>query len=350
MAFKILRFPFFNALTSYQALNGGNTATADSIKHQFNSLLGQDITPFFNDYVGGSGNGTTAVGGKGNPIYSIDWANPSGNQLIVKVASQTRTSGTNVTYFRSPVVLHVRGAMAAEDTTITFFDWGSGNLSYAGNGLSAPIPGNELTYNLSFVPLTVAYDDSARTLSTGSTNKFFIVPVHILSFTAERQGTANQINLSLENSSPIDNVELFRSADSNDFTKVGDMLLTGTQPFRFKFTDLHPYYPVTYYRAKIHYTGHEEYTGIIKVVSEIPNSITILPNPVHQNALIRFSNPSHTITTIRLFSMEGKLVKEYKTSDSQIDADISDLPSGLYIVQQISNNMVLGTTKLVVAR
>jgi hypothetical protein len=64
--------------------------------------------------------------------------------------------------------LHVKGALAGQDTTITFFDWGSGNLSYAGKGLSIPVSGNRLSYYLSFTPTTVQYDDSARTLSTGS--------------------------------------------------------------------------------------------------------------------------------------------------------------------------------------
>lgn len=85
------------------------------------------------------------------------------------MASQTRTAGSNVSYFRGPVVLHIKGALASQDTTITFFDWGSGNLSYAGNGVSIPVSGNRLSYYLSFTPTTVVYDDSARTLSTGST-------------------------------------------------------------------------------------------------------------------------------------------------------------------------------------
>ena len=341
---------FFNALTNYQTSIGGSTATADSVKNHFNSLLGQNLTPFFDDYVGGSGNGATAVGGKGNPVYSINWANPSGTQLIVKVASQAQTIGSNVSYFRSPVVLHVKGALAAEDTTITFFDWGSGNLSYAGNGLSAPVPGNELSYNLSFIPLTVAFDDSARTLSTGSTTKIFIIPVHILSFTAIKNGTANRIDLSLENASPIDKVELLRSGDGIDYTKVGDMSITATQPYRFNFNDQQPFYPVTYYQAKIYYNGHVEFTNIVSVTSVLPNNILIVPNPVRHTALIRFSNPLHSLNTIRLFSTEGKLIKEYISADSQISADVSSLSSGIYIVQQLSNGLVMGTTKLVVAR
>lgn len=160
---------FYQAMADYQTTLAGKTASTDSLKNYFNKVLVRDITPFFNDYVGGSGPAATPVGGIGNPINTVNWNAPSANKLVVQMGTQTKTPGSNVSYFRGPVVLHIKGAIAAEDTTITFFDWGSGNLSYAGKGLSIPVTGNRLSYNLSFTPLTVLYDDSARTLSTGST-------------------------------------------------------------------------------------------------------------------------------------------------------------------------------------
>jgi Peptidase family M1 domain/Secretion system C-terminal sorting domain len=160
---------FFQALTNYQTNLAGKSANADSLKNYFNTILERDISVFFNDYVGGSGNATVAVGGKGNPINTINWNSPVANRLVVQVASQLQSTSSNVTYYRGPVVLHVKGTLPSQDTTLSFFDWGAGNLSYAGNGLGAPISGNLLTYDLSFTPITVLYDDSARTLSTGST-------------------------------------------------------------------------------------------------------------------------------------------------------------------------------------
>jgi Peptidase family M1 domain/Secretion system C-terminal sorting domain len=160
---------FYQALTNFQTNLAGKSATSDSLKNYFNTILNRDITVFFNDYVGGSGNAATAVGGRGNPINTINWNSPIANKLVVQVASQTQSASSNVSYYRGPVVLHVKGVLTSQDTTLSFFDWGAGNLSYAGNGLGAPISGNLLSYDLSFTPITVLYDDSARTLSTGST-------------------------------------------------------------------------------------------------------------------------------------------------------------------------------------
>ncbi len=182
---------FFQALSNYQTSLAGKSATGDSLKNKFNAILGNDISLFFNDYVGGSGNGAIAVGGKGNPINTINWNSPLANKLVVQVASQAQSASANVAYFRGPVVLHVKGALASQDTTLCFFDWGAGNLSYAGNGLSAPIAGNLLSYDLSFTPTTVLYDDSARTLSTGSTILVPTLNAGAFSFNNTTAATAN---------------------------------------------------------------------------------------------------------------------------------------------------------------
>jgi len=159
---------FFQALQNYQAQLGGKSASTDSLKRFFNDQLHFDLSEFFNDYVGGSGNGTTAAGGKGNPVYEIKWNNPASNKLALGISSQSQTNGSNVDYFNGPVVLRVTGAQATQDTTIVIYDDGDGVLRRAGNGISLPVSGNAISYDLSFTPVNVLYDDSARTLTTGT--------------------------------------------------------------------------------------------------------------------------------------------------------------------------------------
>lgn len=160
---------FFQALTNYQAALSGKSATTDSLRDHFNALLGTDISEFFRDYVGGSGNGATAAGGIGSPVYSMGWNSPVANRLVLRINNQGKTSFSNVSYYNGPVA--VRATAPGKDTTIILFDWGSGNLSYAGNGISTPIGNNLMSYRLSFTPTALVYDDSARTLSTGSTTQ-----------------------------------------------------------------------------------------------------------------------------------------------------------------------------------
>lgn len=163
---------FFSALTKYQQDLAGKSATADTLRNYFNRELGRDISVFFDDYVGGSDTSSVIKGGIGAPTNTVNWnnvVNESGaaRRLVISVTSQSRTAGSNVAYFRGPIQLHVRGALAANDTVITIFDWGSGNLSYAGKGIGLPVAGNRLTFDLSFIPTSILYDDSSRTLSNG---------------------------------------------------------------------------------------------------------------------------------------------------------------------------------------
>ncbi len=67
---------FFQALTNYQTSMAGRSANTDSLKQYFNDVLDTDLTEFFNDYIGGSGNAATPVGGIGNPVNQIKWNNP----------------------------------------------------------------------------------------------------------------------------------------------------------------------------------------------------------------------------------------------------------------------------------
>ncbi len=164
---------FFSALKKYQTDLATKAATTDTLRNYFNRELGRDISVFFDDYVGGSDTISTRLNSIGNPVNNITWNNvgSSSKRLVVSVASQTKTAGSNVGYFRGPIQLHIKGALAANDTTVTIFDWGSGNLSYAGKGISIPVAGNKITFDLSFVPTTLLYDDSSRTMSTGTITK-----------------------------------------------------------------------------------------------------------------------------------------------------------------------------------
>lgn len=160
---------FFGTMTKYQTELAGKSVTTDTLRNYFNRALGRDISVFFDDYVGGSDTITTRLNSVGSPINTVSWnalTTPT-NRLVVSVTSQAKTTGSNVSYFRGPIQLHVKGTLAANDTTITIFDWGSGNLSYAGKGISLPIAGNRLTFDLSFTPTSVLYDDSSRTMSQG---------------------------------------------------------------------------------------------------------------------------------------------------------------------------------------
>lgn len=342
---------FFQACTNYQTNMKGKAATTDSLKNYFNAVLGTDISAFFDDYVGGSGSGTTAVGGIGNPINTVNWNSPSANKLFIQMGSQSRTSGSNVSYFRGPVVVHATNAASGwtKDTTITFFDWGGGNMSYAGNGLSAPT--TLLYYKLSFTPTHLFYDDSARTLSTGSTFKLSTLAASVINFSGHKTATGNQLSLSIVNTSAANKIEIEKSINGIDFSTAGQMdeVTSNGQTNNYLYNDAFPYDGYTFYRAKIYYATGTEITNIIKIESNKKSGIlTISPNPASNIVKIAFNNSSRNETMVKITNAEGKVVYELITNKEILNYDVSGLANGVYMVSIIQNGALIQSNKLIV--
>jgi hypothetical protein len=346
---------FSQAVTNYQTALAGKSATTDSLKRFFNTALNADLTEFFNDYVGGSGSGTTSVGGKGSPRYAINWNTKTGNRLVIQVGTQTKTAGSNVTYFNGPIVIHATNAASGwtKDTTVVIYDWGSNNLSLAGNGLSAPIPGGVITYYLSFTPTNIFLDDSAKTLidvAGSSVTKLALLAVDVVNFSAQKGASGNNVFLQLANNQPVNKVVLLRSANGTDFTEVGTMnnVNSNGQFINFEFNDVLPYSPTTFYRAKIITASDEEYSSTVKVQQAVKSKITITPSPASDQVTVSFTNTNKEQVSLRIMNAEGKAVLETTTKTDLIHIDVSNLSSGIYMLQVLKQGQVADTNKFLV--
>jgi len=343
---------FYQALTNYQTSLKGKSATTDSLKDHFNAVLGIDIGEFFRDYVGGSGSAAAAVGGVGNPINNVRWNTPVAKKLVLQMGTQTRTAGSNVSYFNGPVVVHATNAATGwtKDTTIVFYDWGGGIISNAGNGVSAPV-NNFLEYDLSFTPTNLFYDDSARTLSTGSTTKLTTLAASVIDFSAHKGSSGNDVLLSLARTSPAAKIEIEKSVNGSDFVTAGLMNTQpgGNQVTGYHYNDAFPYSPVTFYRAKIYYAnGGTEYTDIVKVQSLLSKEVIISPNPASADVRISFNNPAKADAVITIVNAAGKTVDESVTQKDFIQYDAGKLPVGVYMVKVLVNGQATETNRLIV--
>ena len=351
---------FFKVMKQYQTDLAGKSATTDSLRNFFNRELGYNIDEFFRDYVGGSGRGAAAVGGIGYPIYNINWGNPAASTTFrVQIASQAKSATNNVTYFNGPVELLVtdgpRGSWT-KDTTIVFYDWGGGNLSFAGRGLQAPVAGNMLQYNLSFTPTHVFFDDSARIMATVNTiNKVSLLDMNVVSFNVKQNGAGNYASLELDDNSNSSSIILQRSGDGTTFTDLGVMsLMAGTTASKkYNYNDTDPLKGVNYYRAK--YTpasGGVNYTRIIKISNLKTSNFVIVNNPVTGKLKVRQMNadPNSDNFNFMIYDAAGKLV--YQTDRKFISAitelDTERLLKGTYILAISSYDEKPETIKFVI--
>jgi hypothetical protein len=329
---------FFATLKDYQTILGLKSATTDTLNNYFNRALGIDVKPFFDDFVKGTG----------NPVYNILWQPyGTGNKMLgVSVGSQAKNPvGSSVTYYHTPVILHVTGANASDDTTIVFYDMGNGNLAKAGKGIGTSTSGNFLSYNLSFTPLAVAYDDSARTLSTGSTTKVSVLDLKILDFKVSPKSDRNSALLILDGNSVNSIVSLERSADGISFNAIGDMRWEENEGlFRnYHLDDVYPAPGINFYRAKFKsIDGQFKYSKIIKIFSPAKSRFEIINNPVFGSIKLRASNLSVSDTQIK-FEVLDISGKKLSSVDKQVNTRIIEvetgaLPAGVYLLKILGSD------------
>ena len=341
---------FFLACRNYlDSMNGSGykSANSDSLKLNFNRVLNYDLTPFFNDWVIGQGHPTTV----------INWNSPIAKRLAVSVNSQTRTAGATAAYFHNVIVIRVKGALAIQDTVITFYDIDGNNLAKAGlsTGIGPAVPGNLLIYDLSFTPTSVTFDSYSQTMSAGSLVALpglglGVLAVRVHDFSARKTATGNESTLSLTTTDLITKIELLKSVNGLDFTIAGQMNLvhSGNQTFNYKLTDADPFYPATFYKAKIYSAGKEELTNIVKVQSSPIKEITVSPNPANAEVKINFQNPQMLETTVLILSGDGKKIMESTTHNNFINFTVKDFSSGIYLVQILQPGQVSETRQFLI--
>ena len=338
---------FFLACRNYldSAIGSGyKSATTDSLKNNFNKVLNYDLTPFFNDW----------VIGQGHPTAAVNWNNPFGKRIAISMGTQTKSASATAAYFHNVIVLRVQGPIpATQDTTIVIYDIDGNNLAKAGlsTGIGTSVPGNLLTYDLSFVPTTVTFDAFSQTMSAGSIIKLTTLATKVANFSANKVIGGNESTLSIISSDVITKVELQKSSNGINFTTTGEMTLlnAGNQTLNYNFNDAVPFTPVTYYRAKIYYAGSEEFTNTVKIQSAQTKGISVSPNPADKEVKIAFTNTEHTALKIRILNAEGKQVKEVATVNDFINIDLRDLPVGMYMAQIIQQGQVSTSSKFLVS-
>ena len=251
-----------------------------------------------------------------------------------------------------PVVIKIANAAATYDTSIVIYHYAANQLGYAGdiNGMG-PAGNDFITYNLSFIPATITVDPDNKTMATGTlTLTSTPLSVNIINFTANKNATSNRINLSIVNTEPVEKIILLKSANGIDFIDAGIMTKINTSGTvnNYSFTDVLPFLPVTFYRAKI-YTGIKEaYSGIVKVQRSLSKDLTVSPNPAADVVNINFNNTNSEKVTVRVINAAGKVVIESITNNNFIHFDVSNLSAGIYVAQIIKSGHAVDTNKFLV--
>ena len=183
-----------------------------------------------------------------------------------------------------------------------------------------------------------------------STAKIVTLAVNVVNFTAQKGTGGNDIHLQVANNEPINKVVLQKSSNGVDFTEAGIMnsVNSNGQLLNFDFTDVNPFTPNTFYRAKIITSGPAEYSSIAKVQTAVKSSMNVTPSPAKEKVTVTFTNPNKEMTSLRVVNAEGKTVMQATTRNDFIYFDVRNLTSGVYMVQVLKQGQPSDTFKFLV--
>jgi hypothetical protein len=204
-----------------------------------------------------------------------------------------------------------------------------------------------------FSKLSTTYDASANDLvaEVSGFSEFALgddtnpLPVELTEFDAQVDGS--DIVLTWRTASETGNAgfEIQRRAGKTEWSTVGEVDGHGTTstPQAYRFTDTEVQYAadsLSYRLKQIDTDGTVQFTDAVAVQRGAPDQIELLgtfPNPVRQQATVRYALPEQADVTIRLYDVLGRrvrtIIQEQQQGRQTLQLNVSDLSSGVYFLR-----------------
>lgn len=277
------------------------------------------------------------VGITNNAFYAIKTSPSGGGSLLLTVSGYSTTPASQAACSGAGVELSVY--QTGSCPTAQSFPAPVAYRTFNGDGSLSPITGLASNTNYLIMVDGISNTRASFTLSLGGS----VLPVSLLSFTAERQGKNSYLKWETASEFNNDYFDIETSKDGVNYYKIGTVESQGnsTSPQSYSFTDQLPVKGVNYYRLKLTDIDKKfSYSHIVNLIfDEVKNDLIIYPVPATKKITLLFSKPVAN-TEITIFNAEGKhvLSKAGITSQRAYDLDISRLSNGVYMIDIRNGN------------
>ena len=257
--------------------------------------------------------------------------NPANKTLAIWINSDT--------VLGEGVIAQLRYNAGAGDQYVTFVDGAYDNAGQAGanwrvtfNNLDLP-SGNYQIYielankNQSGTPY--GYTGFANSVSRQN----YQLPVALVSFNAKASGFMASLDWATASESGNGYFGVERSIDAQTFTQVGRVEGQGTTATRqnYTFTDESPSRGTNYYRLRqVDAGGQFTFSPVRAVLIRSNGELAILGNPATDQLGVAGLEAS---STVDLLDLNGQLRSRQASTDSRLQIDVRDLPSGTYLLR-----------------
>lgn len=138
-----------------------------------------------------------------------------------------------------------------------------------------------------------------------------VLPVTIASVKAVQKNSNIAVEWKVENQSKMQQYEIERSADGNQFTKVASVAANNSDAATYNWLDEHAASGYNYYRIRsIDVNGQASYSQVVKVqMSALASSVSVYPNPaINATVHVQLSNQPAGIYYARLINPIGQVI------------------------------------------
>ena len=158
---------------------------------------------------------------------------------------------------------------------------------------------------------------------------------------SESQGKV-YINCVIREGNTCNGIVIYRSVDSLNFEVIGKIYgVCGSlnTPTGYYYTDETPVKNQTnYYKLELGGQGFTDVVSVLIIDTEISDFL-IKPNPANITAKVFFNNDKNQETELNLYNQIGHIVLKDKASTNNFKLDVSNLPTGLYLIELKQENL-----------
>lgn len=186
-------------------------------------------------------------------------------------------------------------------------------------------------------------------LGGGATLNCSVLPIELLDFTAEARNDRVDLQWSTSSESNNSFFTVERSRDARSFEPIQVVPGAGNSSTTryYLASDFEPLPGIAYYRLRqTDFDGKFTFSEPVAVrYRESVKSLFLVPNPASDRVQVLFECGVETNGSLRIFSLEGKLISQRQLSlrrgMNAVDLDLSRWKTGSYVVELLTSDEVL---------
>ncbi len=217
---------------------------------------------------------------------------------------------------------------------LQFHGVGTAPGNYPGSMVTINPDDNNITWNAASGIWEVTFSVTGFSGFYLTTIEAATLPVDILSFEGQLQGSAVALTWVVEHQDGILYYVVERSENGTSFLALDTVMANTFSSFTYHATDARPIVGSNYYRLLIlDQDGTTKYSRIVRIDHSLARQINLYPNPASRELVIKSNDRLVIGSRGTIYDNGGKMLRAFTINSQLHSIDVSRLPAGVYYLQ-----------------